>query len=72
MAFRAKNRWHRIAAALTDDDDDLPFPFLIARISVAAAIFFLVCWLYVTAKIAAIHLSRFVFAAADDATKADL
>ncbi len=67
LAFRAKHCWHRISAALTDDDDDLPFPILIAGISAVAAIFFLVCWLYVTAKIAAIHFRHFTFAA-DDTT----
>ncbi|WLB77004.1 hypothetical protein QIH83_21550 [Bradyrhizobium elkanii] len=38
LAFRAKHCWHRIAAAFTDDDD-LPFPILIAGISAVAAIF---------------------------------
>ncbi|SDF90215.1 hypothetical protein SAMN05216337_108511 [Bradyrhizobium brasilense] len=67
LAFRAKHCWHRIAAALTDDDDDLPFPILIAGISTVAAIFFLVCWFYITSKIAAIYFSRFAFDADDAA-----
>ncbi len=65
FAFRAKHCWRRIVTALTDDDDELPFPILIAGISAVAAIFFLVCWLYVSAKIATIHFNRLAFAAND-------
>ena len=63
LAFRAKNRWHRITAPFTDDDYDLPFPVLIAGISAVAAIFFLVCWLHITSKITAIYLGYPTFAA---------
>ncbi|KRP84799.1 hypothetical protein AOQ73_40475 [Bradyrhizobium pachyrhizi] len=64
LAFRAKHCWHRIGTALTDDDD-LPFPILIAGISAVAAIFFLACWFYITSKIAAIYFNRFALATDD-------
>ena len=65
LAFRAKHCWRRIATALNDDDDELPFPILIAGISAVATIFFLVCWLYVTAKMATIHFSHLALATTD-------
>src|SRR5882757_11405637 len=58
LAFRAKNGWHRITAPFTDDDYDLPFPILIAGISTIAAVFFLICWFYITSKITAIYLGN--------------
>ena len=63
LAFRTKNRWHRITAPYTDDDYDLPFPGLIAGIAAVAAIFFLICWLHITSKITAIYFSHFTVAA---------
>jgi hypothetical protein len=67
LAHRIKNCWHRIAGALRDDDDDLSFPILIAGISAVAAVFFLVCWFYITSKIAAIYLGDFALTADDTA-----
>jgi hypothetical protein len=42
----------------TVPDDDFTFAILIAGISAVAAIFFLICWLYVSTEIAAIDLSH--------------
>ena len=67
LAFRIKNGWHRITAPFTDDDDYFSFPILIAGISAVAAVFFLVCWFYITAKITAIYLGDFTVAANDTA-----
>ena len=67
LAFRAKNGWHRITAPFTDDNYDLPFPILIAGISAVAAIFFLICWFYITAKITAIYFGNFAVSADDTA-----
>jgi hypothetical protein len=58
LAFRAEDGGDRISTSLADDDDNLSFAILIAGISAVAAIFFLVGWLYVTSKIAAIDLSN--------------
>jgi hypothetical protein len=67
LAFRAEYGGNGISAALADDDDDFTFTILIAGISAVAAIFFLICWLYVSTEIAAIDLRHPAFAA-DNAT----
>ena len=57
LAFRAKNGWHRITALFKENDYNLPFPILISGMSAVAVIFFLICWFYITVKIAAIDFS---------------
>jgi hypothetical protein len=68
LALRAKHGWHRIAAAFAHDDDHLPFAVLVAGISAVTAIFFLVCWFYITSKIATIYFGRLALATDDAAT----
>jgi hypothetical protein len=61
LAFRVKSRWHRITAPFTNDVYDLSLPIVIASISAVAAVFLLICWFYITTKIATIHFDDLAF-----------
>jgi hypothetical protein len=63
LAFGSEDGGDRAPTALPNDDNYLVLSILIAGISAAAAILFLVCWFYIATKIATIYLSNFAFPA---------
>jgi hypothetical protein len=62
LALRAKHGRDRISTALPDDDDDFTFAILVAGIAAVAAMFLLICWLYISTEVAAIDLGHFALA----------